>query len=105
MRFDMENLPIELVPAMAGVELGQQRQLRQFGVMQQCRRWTELREGLACGFGEKFFVMRETLGRRARGGTPSGRCRRVHVETVLAQSRLFGVWMNPRLCVGLISTS
>ncbi|MBB4428615.1 hypothetical protein GGD66_007205 [Bradyrhizobium sp. CIR48] len=66
MRFDMESLPIELVPAMAGVGLGQQRRLRPIGVKQQRRRWTELREGSGCGFGEKFFVMRETMERRVR---------------------------------------
>jgi hypothetical protein len=87
MRFDMENLPIELVPAMAGVELGQQRQLRQFGVMQQRRRWTELREGLGCGFEEKFFVMRETMRGDVRAGREHVRHTRLSSRTSEAQIR------------------
>ncbi|MDD1531704.1 hypothetical protein C7U92_31375 [Bradyrhizobium sp. WBOS7] len=64
----MESLPIELLPAMAGVELGQQRQLRQSRGDAAAPSLHELREGLGCGFGEKFFVMRETIGRNVRAG-------------------------------------
>ena len=66
------------------LELGQQRRLRQFDVKQQRRRWTELREGLRSGFGEKFFVMRETMWgvlRVVRGRGP---------HTALSRSALSG---------------
>ncbi|MBR0791328.1 hypothetical protein JQ631_19810 [Bradyrhizobium manausense] len=69
MRFDMETLPISM---MTGddrrLRWGNNGSWRQFGVRSQRRRWSELREGLRSGFEQKFFVMRETMGRRVRVG-------------------------------------